>query len=97
MGSAIIYSKKLNGKVVARPCHETGNTAMFFAMLSKKPCRIENLSFDETAEFLLMAAEEYEILVEKTDNSVSFKGCSDPLAVYNRLIKAAGFKITELK
>lgn len=96
MGSAIIYSKKLSGEVTARPCHETGNIAMFYAMLSKKPCTIENLSFDETAQFLLMAAEEFEILAEKTDTSVSFKGCNDPIALYNRLTEGLFDDYTEI-
>ena len=96
MGSAIIYSKKLKGKVVARPCHETGNTAMFFSMLSKKPCRIENLSFDDTAQFLLMAAEEYDILADRTENSVCFKGSSDPMAVYKRLTEGLFDDYTEI-
>lgn len=85
MGSAIIYSKKLKGEITARPCHETGNIAMFYALLSKKPCRIENLSFDETAQFIIMAAEEAEVLSDKDDNSVSFAGCKDPLLLYYRL------------
>jgi len=96
VGSAIIYSKKLKGEVNARPCHETGNIAMFYAMLSKKPCRIENLSFDETAQFLIMAAEEAEILAEKTDNSVSFSGCTDPLALYYRLTEGLFDDFTEI-
>lgn len=85
MGSAIIYSKKLKGEVTARPCNETGNIAMFFAMLSKKPCRIENLFFDDTAQFIIMAAEEAGTLAEKTENSVSLTGCKNPSEIYYRL------------
>jgi len=96
VGSAIIYSKKLNGKVIARPCHETGNTAMFFAMLSKKPCKIENLTFDDTARFLLVAAEEAGIVAEKTDNSVSFTGSDEPIELYYRLTEGLFDDYTEI-
>ena len=87
MGSAIVYSKKLKGEVLTKPNFFTGNIAVFAGMLSKKPCKIEKISFNEETELLLLAADVAGILESRDACSVSFKGNPEPVAMYTEVTK----------
>ncbi|MBQ8828041.1 MAG: hypothetical protein IJZ90_02735 [Clostridia bacterium] len=96
MGSAIVYSKRLKGEVTARPYSFTGNIAVFAGMLSLKPCKIENISFDEKTELLVIVAESAGIVAERGEDSISFKGNPNPRGTYGEVTKGLFDNFSEI-